>query len=310
MYDVITIGSSLVDSFIQSSFFQLIKNDSGTLLCQLYGEKIEVDSYSIHSGGGANNTAVGFARMGFRTGIVTEIGKDVLSEMLVENLRKEFVSTNLVIREKNEVTGGSIILLGEDGGRTVMVHRGASALIDPSDIPNEHISRAKWVHLSSISGRLETLTHLFSLLENAKTRYSWNPGKKELELVRLGKLPISTLNPQILFVNKEEWESIDKLHEDILGQVPSIVVTDGKQGGFVYRRGERVQQFTAQPVVSVDDTGAGDAFAVGYVSAFLKNRDPDICCQWAIANSSSVVQYVGAQQGLLTIDQIKSHNSI
>lgn len=310
MYEVITIGSSLVDSFIKSPSFQLVKNESGTLLCQLYGEKIEVDEYSIHSGGGANNTSVGFARMGFRTGIVTEIGKDVLSEILLENLRKEFVSTNLVIREKNEVTGGSIILLGEDGGRTVMVHRGASAMIDPSDIPNDHISRAKWVHLSSISGRYETLAHLFSLLKSSKTKYSWNPGKRELALLRSGQLSVSTLSAEILFVNREEWESIEMLQDEIVANVPNIVVTDGKQGGVVYRKGEIAQPFMAQSVSSVDDTGAGDAFAVGYVSAFLKNLDSDICCKWGIANAASVVQYIGAQQGLLTIDQIKSHNGI
>jgi len=141
MYDLITIGSALIDIFIRSKQFILRPTSKGTLICQLYGEKIDVDSFLIATGGGGSNAAVGFARAGFNVATVTETGKDTLADLLLSEFHKECVATNYVAQERREETGGSVIMLGEDGGRTVMVHRGASSLLDPHDIPMRAVKK-------------------------------------------------------------------------------------------------------------------------------------------------------------------------
>lgn len=308
MYDIISIGSSIVDSFITSKSFKIQKSDEGVFLCQMYGEKVDVDEYIVTTGGGGSNTAVGFARMGFRTGLVSELGKDIWSELILEDLRKEYVSTNLVVSEKHEKTGGSIILLGEDGKRTIMVHRGAAAQLDPKDIPSEQISRAKWVHLSSISGQEETLKFIFKILQDSQAKLSWNPGNKELELLKSRALNLESLPVSILIVNQHEWESIQELHAEILQVIPQVVVTNGSHGGEVFVDGVSHTQFTVEETQPIDETGAGDSFIVGYVAAQIKGKSIQEACEWGKMNSKSVISQIGAKPGLLTITQVESHN--
>lgn len=308
MYDIICIGSSVVDSFIKSKAFKIQKTDDGVLLCQTYGEKIDVDDYIVKTGGGGSNTAVGFSRMGFRTALVTELGKDVWSELITQELRKEIVDPKLVIAEKNEKTGGSIILLGSDGGRTIMVHRGASSQLDPKDIPASHISRSKWVHLSSISGQEKTLKFIFDVIRDDSTKMSWNPGNKELELLKSGKINIAKLPVNILILNKHEWDSIIKIQREVLRAVPQVIVTNGEKGGVVYLNRRPVFKFYSSSTKVMDETGAGDSFIVGYVSAQIKGKSIHESCDWGKMNAKSVISKIGAKPGLLTIDEIESHN--
>jgi len=299
MYDIVSIGSSVVDSFIKSKAFKLQKTDQGVLLCQTYGEKIDVDEYIVKTGGGGSNTAVGFSRMGFKTALVTELGKDIWADLIVQELKNEVVDSKLVVKEKNEKTGGSIILLGDDGGRTIMVHRGASAQLDPKDIPVSQISRSKWVHLSSISGQKDTLKFIFEVIRDDHTKMSWNPGNKELELLLSGEIDLKRLPVNILILNKHEWDSIREIQAQVLRAIPQILVTNGKHGGEVYLDGRAIFKFFSDSVETVDETGAGDSFAVGFVSEYLRGGELKDCLDLAKKNAVSVVRQVGAKAGLL-----------
>jgi sugar/nucleoside kinase (ribokinase family) len=55
----------------------------------------------------------------------------------------------------------------------------------------------------------------------------------------------------------------------------------------------------------IDRTGAGDAFSSTFTSAIILGKDIETALKWAPINSMSVVQYIGAQAGLLTISQIE-----
>lgn len=310
MYDVITIGSSVIDSFIKSKAFTLQESTAGVHLCQAYGEKLEVDEYVVRTGGGGSNTAVGFARMGFRTAVITEVGTDVLAKMLVDDFHSERVSTNYLIAEKTERTGGSIILLGADGGRTILTHRGAAAQLDPKDVPAQALRLAKWVHLASIAGNIDTLKAIFTALKQNNTNSSWNPGKAEIELLRTKKLPISEVFCTAFFVNRQEWQLLGPVQQQILSHISLVVITDGGNGGYVFQDGKPAERFLAQSQKAVDETGAGDAFIVGFVSAWLRKQELSHCVQWGVQSASSVVLYLGAKQGLLTTQQLISHNEI
>lgn len=297
MYDVITIGSALADIFVKSSQFSIRSGEGDQMLCQLYGDKMEVDEFQIHTGGGGSNTAVGFARQGFRTAAIAEVGSDILGTIILNDFHTERVATNLVIKEKRERTGGSVILIGSDGGRTVMVHRGASSMLDAYDIPTVQIERAEWVHLSSISGQLDALKMIGSALRESK-KLSWNPGKSELRLLTDGALEIEEMHCQVLLVNREEWELIAPLQERIQYLIPEIVITDGQQGGVIVSEGTE-QPFESRHVQSVDDTGAGDAFGVGYITARMKGKSVAEAANYGVENATSVVRYIGAKAGLL-----------
>jgi ribokinase len=306
MQEILTIGSSLIDTFIQSPHFAVERGSDGVKLCQLYGEKLEVSSFEVRTGGGGSNTAVGFARAGFTVASITETGRDVFAQVLLDDFHKEFVSTRHVVQEKKEQTGGSVILVGPDGGRTVMVHRGASSQLDPHDIPLQALKDCTWLHLSSISGRLETLQTIGDAMHTSRGFLSWNPGRGELELLQTGRLRIEDMACKILFLNKSEWESIKRLHESILTTIGEVVVTDGSSAGSVFLGPSTSDaiEFVPPQTETVDETGAGDAFAVGYVTARLHVKEPEEAVGWGLHNAQSVIQYFGAKQGLLTQAQM------
>lgn len=300
MYDIITIGSALVDVFIHSDHFLSENDQSGEMSFRLSGDKVDVKSFRVFSGGGGSNTAVGFSRLGFTTALVSETGRDDFSSIVINDLRKEKVSTSLIIGEKKEQTGGSVILVGKNGGRTALVHRGASSQLDTYDISPFWLQQTGWVHLSSIAGRKDTLEKIFFLLKKEpQIGLSWNPGKAELQLLAEKQIDLKEIPCQIFILNQREWQSIATVQADILQYFSHVIVTNGREGGKVFLRDGENFDYHSETIASVDDTGAGDAFATGYVAATIKNLPPKEAVQWGVRNASSVIKYYGAKMGLL-----------
>ena len=305
MFDVLTIGSALVDIFISSSDFELQHTGDGIFLCQMYGAKIEVDGFNVQTGGGAGNVAVGLARAGFSVAAIAELGKDSLAKLVLEDLRKDHVDCEYIIHERKEQTGGSVILVGQDGGRTVMVHRGASSQLDPADIPARAIERTSWLHLSSVGGRLATIQHIGAIAARHRRPISWNPGKAELALLAGGELSIAELPTcQILLVNQEEWESVENVQAEMKQTIPEIIVTNGKEGLDIIFEKETQHLPAETSSAAVDETGAGDGFITGYIAARLYQHEPLTACQWGIRNARSVVSQFGAKPGLLRYNEL------
>ncbi len=300
MHDVITIGSALVDIFIHTPRFTKVESGKKTLLCQAHGDKMEVESFSAHTGGGASNTAVGFSRLDFSTAIVCETGQDKFSYLVTKDLLENSVSTDLIIEEKKEQTGGSVILVSQDGERTVLVHRGAAAMLDPFDISTYWLSQAGHVHLSSIGGKFQTLLKIFKAVRRLPTTtLSWNPGKKELGLLATRRLLPGQVPAKIFIVNTSEWEMISNIQHEVLSTFEYTVVTAANKGGDVYQYGDQVCHYPAFSSKVIDTTGAGDSFAVGFTAGILWNRGVRQAAQIGAKNAASVVAYFGAKTGLL-----------
>jgi ribokinase len=134
---------------------------------------------------------------------------------------------------------------------------------------------------------------------------SWNPGQLELALLTEQGAKELGVSCQILILNSQEWQQVAGVQAELLAMVPEIIVTDGKQGGWWYYRGQRQGEYRSPEVTSVDDTGAGDAFAAGYVAARLAERQPSEALRWGTHNAAAAVQQVGAKPGLLTWSQLE-----
>jgi sugar/nucleoside kinase (ribokinase family) len=299
MHDVLTIGSATADIFMKSPDFHLQPTDEGVLLCQEYGGKLDIDQFKMRSGGAGTNTAVGFQRMGFHTAAVVEIGKDMFGQMIWDDLKREQVDTQFVIAEKSEETAVSVMLISADGGRSAMTHRGASSFLEARDIPWDAIPHTRWIHLSNVSGNSELLLTLFDHLKHLRVGLSWNPGHKELQMLATGKLNIQHIPCDVLILNREEWAEIQPVQAEVLRCIPYLVVTNGKLGGDLYIKGKYEHHYDMQAVHTVQETGAGDAFCVGFISAHLSGKSPVVGCQWGVKNSAHVVQSMDAKSGLL-----------
>ncbi|HPT66039.1 MAG TPA: carbohydrate kinase family protein [Candidatus Woesebacteria bacterium] len=304
MLDVVSIGAATIDIFVKSKQFIVDKN----LLSLEYASKNETSQSLISSGGGATNSSVSFSRLGLKSACLSLIGDDHLNNYVIDDLKKESVAVNLLIKNKNDATDFSVILVAPDGGRSILTNRGTTRL-DEKYLNWDKIPKAKWFYISSLEGNLDLLEELIGFAKENKIKIALNPGSRELAQ-RKKLLPLLKL-VDFLLLNKTESETLVELnfnHKDFWNKLvslspPTIAVTGGHDGAFVFADGKHY----FSPIIKVkpvDETGAGDAFGSTFVSALIYKKSIPEALHWAIKNSASVVSCLGAKTCLLTLKQI------
>jgi sugar/nucleoside kinase (ribokinase family) len=305
MFDIISIGAATIDIFIKSKQF-IVENN---LLSLKYSSKNEVNQSLICSGGGATNSAVSFSRLGLKSACLSLIGDDYLSNYVIDDLKKESVTTNLLIKNKDDTTDFSIVLVAPDGSRSILVNRGSTRL-EEKYLNWDRISKTKWFYITSLEGNLDLLEKLIGFAKENNIKIALNPGNRELSQ-RKKLLPLLKL-VDFLLLNKTESELLIDLDIDnknfwnrLISLSPAIIsITNGRNGAFVFA--EDKHYFS--PAINtkpIDETGAGDAFGSTFVGALIYKYDPKDALFWAIKNSASVVSHLGAKTALLTLKQIQ-----
>jgi len=237
---------------------------------------------------------------------VSEVGKDILGQVVWDELKRADVDTDFILTDQSEQTAVSVLLVSGEGGRSALTHRGAASKLEARDMPWDMVAHTRWLHLSNVSANTELLFTLFEHVRHSLVGLSWNPGRSELELLSQDKIVVEQTVADIFILNREEWAIVKPVQERMRQHFPMIVITNGKAGGQLYLHGNYSFDYPPLQVPVVQETGAGDAFAVGFVSAHLFGMDPLTCCNWGVHNSSSVIQHMDAKQGLLTKDQMVS----
>jgi len=305
MYDVVSIGAATVDVFVKSESFNIQKK----LLTLPSSSKNEIDQSLFCSGGGATNSAVSFSRLGLKSACVSLIGNSHLNNFIFEDLKNDKVDSQFIIQDKKDITDFSVILVAPDGSRSILTNRGKSGL-EIKHFKWNSLKNTKWLYITSLEGNLDLFEQIIGFAKEHNIKVSFNPGKREL-LQRKKVLSLIKL-VDFLLLNREEAEMlVDLSHQhtkfwDQLHQLksPLIAVTNGREGAHILVDNK---QFYS-PILNthaVDETGAGDAFGSGFVAALIHNQDPKDALFWGIKNSASVVSYLGAKTGLLTLKQIK-----
>lgn len=302
-FDTLSIGSATLDIFLKSSEFAVQPGKDPqtgqkiSLLSLRYGSKMNVEEFALQSGGGGTNSAVGFARLGLRSGVIAEIGTDAAAPVILQDLEREGVTTELLLQEPKEQTAISALLIAADGGRSVATGRGAAQMLTVEDLLLERV-RTHWVHLSSV-GNGDVVRAVAKWCKKHQISLSWNPGGHELDLLAKGELHLNEVPSTIFCVNDEEAERLTKAGYTIEGAGKTVIVTAGRAGGKYYEFGEWYEYKPHETSDVVQETGAGDAFITGVVAALLYDRNMVTAVQWGVRNSASVIQHMGAKTGLL-----------
>ncbi len=305
-YDVVTIGSATRDIFLESKNFKAVRDKdspSGESLVFHLGSKNEIDKIYISTGGGATNTAVSFARQGFKVACISRVGSDSFAEEIFSELSKEGVNCDFIQRDKKAETGYSTIITASNGSRTIFVRRGVSANIKFS-IKNK--INTKWFYISSLAGDLKLLRKIINYAKKNNISIAFNPGSKEL---KLGLKVLESLfkDINILILNEDEASELTKIHfgkekeifkfmDDIVDGI--LVMTKGPKGVSV-SDGKNIYFAGISKSKIIERTGAGDAFGAGFLSALLHKKDISYAVQLATANAGSVISYFSAKTGLL-----------
>ena len=159
MLDVVSIGSATLDIFLKSDQFKIDRHEQGVYLCEKYDGKIEAQELVMAGGGGATNSAVSFARNGLQIAPIIEMGKAKEAEDILSELESEGLDLSFVVREENETTAVSVVLLSGDGGNSIVTYRGASRMLTVDDIPFDKLGMilkpGGWIYLTGVGGDME-----------------------------------------------------------------------------------------------------------------------------------------------------------
>jgi len=291
------------------------------------GETVVSESKSS-PGGSAANTIYGLAKLGVNTGFIGVVGDDAEGKILVQDFQKVGVDTSQ-IKVKPEAKTGSVLCLSDKlGRRSLYVSPEANNLLTTDDLDLTYINRASLLHLSSFADdrQFRILLELINGLD-LSTRISFAPG------ALYANKGLKVLDPildrtHVLFINRDEIKQLTG--KDVIAGAETcleqgchiVAVTLGKGTKLELGKGVGHRTVTAvgyirdarneyiiEPrgqnmVAEVDTTGAGDAFATGFLYGLLKGKGLSECGLLGDIVARLSTSKIGTREGLPTRNEL------
>lgn len=301
---ILAIGAATQDVFLRNSrLLKPVQIDATHELIDLeLGAKVDVNKIHFSTGGGATNAATTFARNGLKVSLMSAVGDDLAGRQVLESLDAEFIDTSRVEVLPNYNTDYSTIIITSSGERTILTYRGASSHIFAEDFSLKS-REFDWLYVSNLAGRMETLNKIFAEASQKGIKIAWNPGKKELS--KADEVRSLLEDVEVLLVNKQEAQAIfgEFECEELLIRAKNLVkiaiITDGPNGVWASNGETLVRAGMYEDVPRKDTTGAGDAFGSGFLTQWALGAGFKEALLFASANSTAVIQEIGAKKGLL-----------
>lgn len=315
-YDFIAIGDTVMDVFIKLSVGHVQESAVGPEFCIPYGSKIPYDNATlVPAVGNSANASVSASRLGLSSALISFLGHDEHGAQCLARLQKENVSTEFITQEDGKPTNYHYVLWYEDD-RTILIKHS-----DFYEKLPENLVPPKWIYLSSLGAGTETFhDEIIRYVQNhPEVKLAFQPGTFQLKMgMKLAELYSHT---EVVCLNKEEAQDllkdraiddehdIKKLLDGIESLGPKIsIITDGHLGAHMkYEKTYFSMPIYPDIAPPLERTGAGDAFFSTFVSFLVKGYDPAYAIKRAPINSMNVVQHIGAQEGLLSEQEIEEY---
>jgi ribokinase len=246
----------------------------------------------LGGGGQAANFCSWTAALGEPVRLITRVGDDERGRQLVAELESHGVE--VCATWASEPTGAIAVLVGPEGGRAMATQRGASVGLRPDDLQEQWFAGVELIHVPAYSLFVDPLGEAaraaISLVRDAGGMLSIDlssvAGIQEYGPARMA-YDLARLKPELLFGTTAEMEMVG-VGPEHLAQVPVIKL--GAAGCSVFGR-----QIPAPAVQHVDATGAGDAFAAAFCTAWIHGATPVEAAERAVIVASEAVTRTGAR---------------
>ncbi|MDQ0895333.1 carbohydrate kinase family protein [Agromyces ramosus] len=261
--------------------------------------------FRARGGSGANVAALAASRVPTR--FIGRVGADAAGAVLVAELANGGVDVRV---QHDGRTGTVVLLVDADGERTMFPDRGASALLEGVD--PAWLDGITWLHAPGYGFEREPMrteiVRLTALARDGGAGVSLDASSTGL-LAGLGVEAALALMrrvaPDVLFANEAEAELLGLAGggEVAASVAPTVVVKHGPLPTDVIEAGRLVARVDVAPVAGIRDlTGAGDAFAAGFLAATLRGTDAAAACLAGHAAAASVLTNPGAHTTAPTVN--------
>lgn len=276
------------------------------------GKLMQVNSITVHNGGNAMTAAVNLKKLGVESYMVGKVGADLFGSYLRDHLDRCGVNTAGLKMDEESQTSASIVLLDPSGERSFLHCVGANGTFSVKDIDFSLIEQvdAVFVTGSFLMNRFdgaETAEFLKKCQEMGKTTFldvCWDAGGKWGETLDCC-LPyldyfMPSIDEAVMIADRKEPEDI----ADVFMQkgVKNVVIKLGSKGSYLRKASWKCGKIfpVLKGVKAVDTTGAGDSFCSGFLAAFARGEEEEVCMKIANTTGAMCVTQKGATTGIGT----------
>ena len=246
-------------------------------------------------GGSAANVAAALAAQSIPVRFIGRVGTDAAGDALVHELAATGVE---VLVQRGGRTGSIVILVDELAERTMLTDRGAAARLEAID--QGWLEGTRWLHLP-LYGLVED-TSRAAVREAARwarergipisVDLSSTAAMRQLGAPLLGEL-LETLAPAVVFANQDEAQLFGG-GSRAAGVARSFVIKRGADPIVLFTGADTIEIPVERVADVVDTTGAGDAFAAGFLAAMLGGQTPVDCAKAGAALARGALPRPGA----------------
>ena len=263
-----------------------------------------VDEISLHCGGCAANAATALAYLGLPVDVIGKVGSDPLGDFVIEVLQERGIGTRGVTRDPGDGTSASMVIVDPDGERRFIHYIGANAAFSIDDIDFDLVSEASILHIGGslvmpgIDGaptaellKRSQAAGVITFLDTV-----WDDTGRWMALLEPSLPYIDYFIPSLPEAQEitgiDEPEAVaSKLIDHGVG---TVALKMGPDGCLVMSGEYDSLRLPAHDVEVVDATGAGDAFAAGFITGIWQEWSLERTSRFATAVGGMCVTGVGA----------------
>ncbi len=311
-YDVIGIGNAIVDVLAHSDdeflaahglakgAMTLIDADTAKVLYDAMAPAIEC------SGGSAANTIAGLASLGAASAFIGKVRDDQLGAIFRHDIRALGVTFETLLATGGAATARCLIFVTADAQRTMQTYLGACVELGPGDIDRDLVTAAKVTYLEGYLWDPPSAKEAFTLAATV-ARQAGRMVALSLsdpfcvDRHRSDFCDLLNDHVDVLFANEEEIKSLyrvdtfDAAMQRVRGHCRIAALTRSKKGSVIIS-GDEVHVVDAVPIKPVvDTTGAGDAYAAGFLYGITHDFDLVLSARIGGIVAAEVISHFGAR---------------
>ena len=271
-----------------------------------------IDQLQLQIGGCASNTAIDLAKIGLKSIMIGKIGADGFGQFLQDTLQNAGVETSGLHVDKTIQTSASVVLIGQDGERSILHCLGSNSRFTFEDIHLELVKQSKILFIAGTflmpqfdGAGAEKLLKLakdagrVSCMDTA-----WDSTGQWMKKIEKTLQYLDWFMPSY----EEAKELSGKTDPAVIAEAfkakgtKNVVIKLGKDGCYV--KSEHDQGFytpTYTDVKVIDTSGAGDAFCAGFLTGLVKGWDIQACARFANAVGTHCVMAIGTTTGIKSL---------
>lgn len=274
------------------------------------GESLLANGSTLGPGGKGANQAMAASRAGAQVHFVAKVGKDQFSQFAWDHLSSSDIHSLQLYQSEDEPTGSAIIYVSQrDGENMIAIYPGANKTLSDDEVAamTDELSAAK-VLLVQMENNFSATLKAMQLAKQLGVKVILNPAPYSAELVAgLPYVDIITPNETeaslLSGIEVTDLTSARQAARRIADMgVSKVIITMGSRGALILD-GNHFHQVAVFPALSVDTTGAGDAFNGAFAAAIAMGQGMVQAANYASAFASLAVEREGASN-MPTLEQV------